>query len=429
MNKEPQNVKFIYDPLWGLIDVTQFIPMIDTSQFQALGFKYQLGVTNFLFPAATHTRKEHSLGSLKRTQILTDKWLYRGFINHNEARLIQAYALWHDIGHGPFSHVVETVTEELWNKNHDQNGMFVVDMLKKVVENLNMDFEELKKFFAHENPLYLAVHDKNLGAEKLDYLSRDAYYTIGETPGIDYVAQHTYFIDGKLMIDEKAIDNAKSLQDFYVKMFKIVYLRKNSVIAQRVIQKTIYRLIKNEDIKEDEFWAMRDFEILWRLLNSKDNQISGITQKFLNRNLPKSAIALKIDRFADIEKREDKAQIILPIEEEKMNTLALCASLSSPSQLEKLEDGVSKMAGLPNNSVFIIPSNSPERFVPKDINIYAQGGGVAKLSDYFKDHYRSLIEEGKSYITIRICTFKEYRDKLSDIKIAERIKEYLLSLD
>ena len=259
MNTEPQNVKFIYDPLWGLIDVTQFIPMIDTSQFQALGFKYQLGVTNFLFPAATHTRKEHSLGSLKRTQILTDKWLYRGFINHNEARLIQAYALWHDIGHGPFSHVVETVTEELWNKNHDQNGMFVVDMLKKVVENLNMDFEELKKFFAHENQLYLAVHDKNLGAEKLDYLSRDAYYTIGETPGVDYVAQHTYFIDGKLMIDEKAIDNAKSLQDFYVKMFKIVYLRKNSVIAQRVIQEMIHRLIKNENIQEDEFLAMRDF--------------------------------------------------------------------------------------------------------------------------------------------------------------------------
>src|SRR3989338_28599 len=160
---------------------------------------------------------------------------------------------------------------------------------------------------------------------------------------------------------------------------------------------------------------MRDFEILWRLLNSKDNRISDTTQKFLNRDLPKSAIALKIDRFADIEKRGDKAQIILPIEEEKMNALTLCASLSSPSQLEKLEAQIEKLAGLPDNSVFIVPSNSSERFVPKDINIYVQGGGMAKLSDYFKVHYRSLIEEGKSYMTIRICTFQEYRDKLSDI--------------
>src|SRR3990167_9337394 len=282
MKYKHHNIKLIYDPLWGLIDVSGFLPMIDTPEFQALGFKYQLGITSLLFPSATHTRKQHSFGAFRRTQQLADRWLHKGFINQDEAKLMVAFALWHDIGHGPFSHVSEEVTKELYGTDHDEHGARIIDQLKYAVEAVNIDFDELKKLFTHENPLYLAVHDKNLGTEKLDYLSRDAYYTIGETPGIDYVAQHTYFIDGKLMIDEKAIDNAKSLQDFYVKMFKIVYLRKNSVIAQRVIQKMIHRLIKNENIQEDEFWAMRDFEILWRLLNSKDNRISDTTQKFQN---------------------------------------------------------------------------------------------------------------------------------------------------
>jgi len=425
---KPKNIKLIYDPLWGPIDVTEFIPMIDTPQFQALGFKYQLGVTNLLFPAASHTRKEHSLGALKRTQVLTDRWLEKGFVNKQDTKLMNAYALWHDIGHGPFSHVIEAVTQEIWGRNHDENGAIIINKLQKAVEAVDMEFGEFKKFFTRENPLYLAIHDKNLGTEKLDYLSRDAYYTIGETPGVEYLAQHTYFIKNQLMIDEKAIDNAKTLQDFYIKMFKTVYLRKNSSIAARLMQKIMYDLIMLEKIKEDEVWAMRDFEALWRLLNSKSKEISDMTENFLNRNLPKSSIALKIDRFADMEKRVDKAQTILPITENEMNVLSSSNPLSKPSELKKREEEIEKIAKLPQNSVLVIPPSSPERFVPQDISIYVQDGGTAKLSDYFKNHYLSLIEEGKSYAVVRVCTFKEHREKLSNPKTAQEIKEYLLSL-
>jgi len=428
MRTKPKNVKLIYDPLWGLIDVTQFIPMIDTPEFQALGFKYQLGVTSLLFPSATHTRKQHSLGALKRTQMLSDNWIKRGFINQKEADLMAAYALWHDIGHGPFSHVVEEVTRELWGHNHDENGTKIINKLKKAVESSEIDFEELKKFFTRENPLYLAVHDKNLGTEKLDYLSRDAYYTIGETPGVEYVSEHTYFIDGKIMIDEKAIDNAKSLQDFYVKMYKTVYLRKNSAIAQRMMQSMLLKLIKAEQIEEGKFWSMTDFNVLARLENTKNKELHHMAQKFSNRQLPKSAIALKITQFADIGKRKDKAQIIFGISESQMKALSVSPELGSPSKLQNQENEIARIAALPENSVFIVPPNSQERFVPKDIDIYVDTGKTAKLSDYFANHYRSLEEEGKSYSTVRICTFEEHREKLSKKPIAKEIRDYLLSL-
>ena len=160
-----KNVKILYDPLWGLIDITDFLPMIDVPQFQALGFKYQLGVTSLLFPAATHTRKQHSFGALKRTQELADRWLHRGFITKDEAKLIIAYALWHDIGHGPFSHVIEEVTRELWGRNHDENGTRIIENLKKAVEACGLDFGAFRELFWHENSHYLVVSAQNLATE------------------------------------------------------------------------------------------------------------------------------------------------------------------------------------------------------------------------------------------------------------------------
>lgn len=428
MTYKHKNVKLVHDPLWGLVDITRYLPMIDTPEFQALGFKYQLGVTSLLFPAATHTRKQHSFGALKRTQDLAERWVSKGFINTEEADTISAYALWHDIGHGPFSHVIEDVTRELWGRNHDENGALIINKLKKEVEEAGIDFKKFKELFDHKNPLYLAVHDKNLGAEKLDYLSRDAYYTIGERPGVEYLAQHTYFIDGKVMIDEKAIENAKALQDFYVKMYKIVYLRKNSAIAQRVTQRMTYELLQHELITETEFWSLTDFGLLGLLENTTRESVSEQMQKLMQRDLPKTAIALKIEKFAEIERRKDKAQAIFGISENQIDALLMHSAFSKPSQLRKTEKEIEKMAGLPKKSVLVVPSSSAERFMAKDIDIYVHGGTNAKLSDYFAEHFHAMEEEGKSYSTIRICTYKEYREKLSNEKTAEEIKEYLLSL-
>lgn len=422
-----KNIKLVYDPLWGLIDITRWLPMIDTPEFQALGFKYQLGVTSLLFPAATHTRKQHSLGALKRTQDLAKHWLQKGFINSEEAELVTAYALWHDIGHGPFSHVVEAVTAELWKRNHDENGALIINRLKNAVEKADIDFKKFKELFDHTNPLYLAVHDKNLGAEKLDYLSRDAAFTIGERPGVEYLAQHTYFIDNKIMIDEKAIENAKALQDFYVKMYKIVYLRKNSAIAQRMVQRMTYGLLQHENLTEEEFWALTDFGLMGLLENTTRDSVREQMQLLMRRELPKTAIALKIDKFAEIERRKDKAQTIFGISESQVEALLKHEAFSKPSHLRKLEKEIEKMTGLPKRSVLIVPSSSSERFVAKDIDIYVHGGSNAKLSDYFAEHFHAMEEEGKSYSTVRICTYAEHREKLSNAKTAEEIKDYLLS--
>ncbi|MDP3963562.1 MAG: HD domain-containing protein [bacterium] len=421
-----KNVKIVCDPLWGLIDITDYLPMIDVPPFQALGFKYQLGVTNILFPSATHTRKQHSFGAFRRTQELADRWLHWGMITKNEAHMLIAFALWHDIGHGPFSHVVEAVTRELYGRDHDQNGAIIIDSLQDAVGAVGIDFAEFKKFFTHENPLYRGVHDKNLGAEKLDYLARDAYYTLGEIPGVEYLARYTYFIDGEIMIDEKAIDQAKAIQEFYVKMFKNVYLRKNSAIAQRLVQKMTAELLRNSPMHENDFWALTDFGLMGLFETSGSPALQSLYRRFLDRNLPRTAIEFRGKQFT-LSATDTKPLRIMGLSETEMQRISDADEFITPSKLEAVESEVEKLVGLPAGSIVIVPPFSPERFVPQDIKIYMRGGKAANMSDYYADHFKALEEEGRAYASLRICTFEEHRKVLSDPKVAAKVQDYLIS--
>lgn len=428
MSATVKNPKIIFDPLWGIIDITDFLPMIDTPEFQALGFKYQLGVTSLLFPSATHTRKQHSFGAFKRTQDLTERWVHHGMIKKDEAKALTAFALWHDIGHGPFSHVVEAVTSEYFGRDHDENGAQIINNLQSAVAAVGVDFTQFKKFFTHENPLYLGVHDKNLGSEKLDYLSRDAYYTLGEKPGVEYLAHHTYFINGEVMVDEKVIDQAKAIQEFYVKMYKLVYLRKNSVIAQRLIQKMAAELLRTYSMTETEFWSLTDFGLLGLLETAASPVVRGHYQQFMRRDLPKTAISLRLEKFANMEEKTGKAQIGLSVSDEDMDRLVHSPHFATPSSLEVVETHIEQIAGVPRGSVLLLPPTSPERFVSQDITIFTGSRKPAKLSDYYADHFEALKEEGLSYMVIRICAFEPYRKTLSEPAVAAAVRDYILSL-
>jgi len=423
-----KNAKIIADPLWGLIDITDYVPMVDTPPFQALGFKYQLGVSNHLFPAATHTRKQHSFGAFKRTQDLALRWQNWGMITADQARLLSGYALWHDIGHGPFSHVVEEVTIERFGRNHNENGLLVIERFKNAVSAAGLDFTELKKLFTHENPLGLGVRDKNLGTEKLDYLARDAYYTLGEVPGVEYLARHTYFIDGDIVIDEKAIDQAKAIQEFYVRMYKNVYLCKNSVIAQRLMQKMALELLRHNNISEDEFWALTDFGLLGLLETSTSPAVRQHYKRFMIRDLPKTAITMRFEKFADMSIAETgKSRRIFGIAEDVMERFLANARNHTPSKLDRMEQDIEKLVGLPEHSIVIVPPFTPERFVPADISIYLPGGKKARMSQYYQSHFKALEDEGKAYVATRVCTFDAYRSTLSEEKTAEKIRDYLIA--
>lgn len=111
----PRYPKEVNDPIWGTIKLTPLeVVILDCPLVQRLRFIRQLGVVHWVYPGASHTRFEHTLGVLHQAQQLvtainqaSGEGAATAPIDNNKAGLVRLCALLHDIGHGVFSHVSE----------------------------------------------------------------------------------------------------------------------------------------------------------------------------------------------------------------------------------------------------------------------------------------------------------------------------------
>ena len=161
--------KYIRIPPGESIDIRPIMPIIEHPRFERLRHVSQLGTTIFIFPGASHNRFEHALGVYSKAKRFCAKMVEEGFLTLSQAKNVALFGLLHDIGHGPFSHLIE----ELTPYNHDENGSKIIDEMKKEIKQVGGDVKLIKSMFAHKNPLYQIIMDKNLGMDKLNYLEKN----------------------------------------------------------------------------------------------------------------------------------------------------------------------------------------------------------------------------------------------------------------
>ena len=436
MQKSGTSPKVIADPIYGIIDIRPVLKMVETEEFQALGDKRQLGMAYLTFPSATHSRKAHSLGAYHATRELADHWLKRGFVNNAQADAMAGYALYHDIGHPAFSHV----TENLCVQPKGTAGMSVnsalsfvfIQKLKANIQACGIDFALLEKMARHADPLAAAVSDKNLGMEKLDYLERDGFYTILSRPvGVDYLRQHIYFIDGKLAIDEKVIDNAIEVQNYYLKIYKNVYLRKTSAIAQRMVQKMTHQMILAGELLREELPLLTDSELIGLFRTSQNPSVRTTYSLLRRRNLFREAIVLRPEKFAHTATTSGKPIATFGVKSAVLRQLAQNQKLQPKNQesLAAVESKIAALADLPASSILLTPIYGQERFSGQDILIYqGKHKKLASLKKRYPAHFKNIDEVAESYVTFRVCTTEQYRKTLSSPKIAKKVFEYLTEL-
>lgn len=403
--------KVVSDPIRKIIDIRPVLPIIETREFQSLGYKYQLGVTYLVFPSATHTRKTHSLGAYAATKELTQWWQgSMGLISKEEAEALCVYALIHDIGHYPFSHV----SEPLFKISHKERGIRITKKLQSNIESTGVNFKLVLDFMMHKNPLHLAVSDKNLGTEKFDYLQRDGLLTLGQTPEIQYLQRHIYWINKQLVIDEKVVDNAKEVQDFYLKMNKKVYLNKDSSISQRAVQKMSHLLIKYEEIKLDELAELNDFELLSRLGQSKNKDVRELFNIFIDRNLFKEVVIIRDRDFIDQSLNPNKPVSVFGLKNSTLRHLTDSPKLSAYNQesLLAIESEVAKKLRLKATDILVVPFLSADRFEAKDINILSSDGKIHSMRKRYPNHFKAMKEDSKAHMAIRVCSTQKYRKTL-----------------
>jgi len=412
------------DPLIGYIDCTDVQPIIDHPLFQRLGLIKQLGLSHLIFRYATHTRFEHSIGAYGRTKVLTEIWRKRNIIDKEEARDLEIYGLIHDIGHGPYSHAIEGVT----SINHDERGEMILEEIKKPIKQCGGNFDNIKKLFAHRNKLYKAVHDKNLGTEKFDYLDRDAYYTDSGRPKFGRLPYEITFKGGEILVpnSDELLDDALGVAEFYMNMYKNRYLESSSVVLQRLFKKMVYGMLKNNELTENQLWTMTDGELDGAYLNSKQEWIRRYGKAIQSRQWPKVAISIKQRRFKESKSyTSSKKKITTFVGMRRMNQLAKYFE-KKPQRIESKERQIEEVFKLPEHSVLIVPITDSHRFRAQHIQVLTDGE-INSLEKWRPDGVKRLNEIALSYMCLRIAVGPEYREKMACRSIAQEVVKLLLS--
>lgn len=175
--------KSIRDPLYGFVDLTKCeTNIIDTAVFRRLHSIKQLSHAYVVYPSAIHTRFEHALGVTH----LADRMAQQLDFNNDRREIIRLGGLLHDIGHGPFSHLFETVMSGLEQKiDHEDISQMIIMNDPEILEILGKKSKQITQLLNHEiidewdesdSSLASDIVSSALDADKLDYLRRDSYH-------------------------------------------------------------------------------------------------------------------------------------------------------------------------------------------------------------------------------------------------------------
>ena len=308
--------KIINDPVYGFITIDNSLvyTIISHPWYQRLRRIHQMALAQLVYPGAIHTRFHHSLGAYHLMCNAIQELRNKGVpISTEEEEGAKAAILLHDAGHGPYSHALENVLIE--NVHHETISLLIMQSLNHQLEGkLSLAIEIFTN--SYHKPFLHQLVSGQLDVDRMDYLSRDSFFT-GVSEGViayDRILKMLTVCKDHLMIEEKGI---YSIEKFLVArrlMYWQVYLHKTVLSAEKMLVKIIWRakeLISNgcevaaasptldfflqnsqlnEPIREhlDKFCLLDDFDVLTSIKNwmfHEDRILSILSRSLIERRL------------------------------------------------------------------------------------------------------------------------------------------------
>ncbi|HVS08793.1 MAG TPA: HD domain-containing protein [Planctomycetota bacterium] len=311
------------DPVHGDVYLThEEISVLDTPEMQRLRGIKQLGAAHLVYPGATHTRFEHSIGTLHLAQRMIDA-INLGFelsprdslrVSDEEARVIRLAALVHDVTHIPFGHNIEDQAGLM--ERHDSSGRFERMLapgtgVGRALRELGVQRDVLNILAGAPGrdsvpPYWSQINADTICSDLLDYLARDAYYT-GLKILVDPRILSYFKVDrasGNLYIElakhsllrEDILSEAVRMLEARYYFSERVYYHHAKVSAGALVSRAVELALREGLIEESELHEATDASLLARLDAAAERaepavrrRLRALVERFVQRRLPKRA--------------------------------------------------------------------------------------------------------------------------------------------
>ncbi len=235
--------KIINDPVYGFINIpADFLAaVIDNQWFQRLRRIKQLGLTNYVYPGANHTRFQHSLGALHLTVSAVETLRCKGVtVSRDEEEALLLAVLLHDVGHGPFSHALE---DSLFSGvTHEKLSLLFLERLSDLWPGRS---ELAASIFSgrYQREFFRELLSGQTDMDRLDYLRRDSFFTgvVEGSVSSDRIIKMLNVADDHLVIEEKGIYSVENFLIARRLMYWQVYMHKTVIAVERVVEAVIQR--------------------------------------------------------------------------------------------------------------------------------------------------------------------------------------------
>ena len=283
--------KIINDPVFGFLSIPNdlLFDILQHPYVQRLSRIRQLGLSNFVYPGAMHSRFLHSIGAMHLMQEGINSLRNKGVvISDGESTGAMAAILLHDIGHGPFSHVLEhTLVEGI---THEEISLLMM-------EQINFDLSpKSEQHLWTQRPLDLAIAifkdqyprhffhqliSSQLDVDRMDYLCRDSFFSGVQEGRVasERLLKMLNVVDDRLVVEYKGIYSVEKFLVARRLMYWQVYLHKTSVAAEQLLIKILLRAKELADRGVELFCAPSLHYFLYNHITKKDFALGSEAMK------------------------------------------------------------------------------------------------------------------------------------------------------
>jgi HD superfamily phosphohydrolase len=374
--------KFINDPVHGFITINDplIFEIISHPWVQRLRRINQMAMSYLVYPGAVHSRFHHALGAYHLMGNALHELKQKGIsISEEEEQAAKIAILLHDVGHGPFSHALESILVK--DLEHEAISLMIMHALNEQFNGkLTMAIEIFKgsysKKFLHQ------LISGQLDVDRMDYLTRDSFFSgvIEGSIGCDRILKMLTVHEGSLMVEEKGI---YSIENFLVArrlMYWQVYQHKTVLSAEMTLVKILERAIWLFNNGDKEISALNGLGNL--LFNRKSQFDNHFLEMFCG--LDDSDVMSEIKRW-----KSHKDPVIALLADAILNRNLLKLRMQNePISAEEINDKKTEIALAldlkPEDANFLvftgIAENSLYNLNDEKINILYKDGSVRDIS-------------------------------------------------